>query len=532
MNSQPHFPRPENEPTCSYAEGTVALVQLKTHLDDRSVIDVPAVIGGKKIYSDDVDLIHAPHERSRLLARVHRPSAEQIQDAIRTNLDAAHDWARMDFADRAAIMHRAAAIVRDRLRHRINAATMLGQSKTLDEAEADSACELIDFLHFNTFNAQQILSDQQLTVQSAQNRTDWRPLEGFVYAVSPFNFTAIGTNLSCAPALMGNVVLWKPSNKSALANYLFFQALEEAGLPPGVINFVPGDALTVTDAVFGSPHFAGLHFTGSSEVFRSLWKRAAAGIDDFRTFPRIVGETGGKDFVLVHRSADVDEVAVALLRGAFGYQGQKCSAASRAYVPASLWPKVKSALCDLLAQVKVGDVADPTTFMGAVIDQNSFNKLSSRLAAVKDDARATVVSGGSCRGEAGFFVDPTLVQVSDPDHQLMKEELFGPVLAVFVYADSAWSEVLREVDSVSDYALTGSIFCTERVALLQAQDALLHAAGNLYLNDKPTGAIVGQQAFGGGRASGTNDKAGSWMNLLRWTSPRVVKETYAPPRHL
>lgn len=530
MNSCPLFPRPANEPTCDYSEGSNALAQLRQHLEDRAVVDIPAVIGGQKLFSDDVEVIHAPHDRHRVVARIHRPGKAQVEDAIRNSLDAAHDWARMDFADRAAIMHRAAGIVRGRLRHRINAATMLGQSKTIDEAEADSACELIDFLHFNTFNAQQILADQPLTVQGAQNRTDWRPLEGFVYAVSPFNFTAIGTNLSCAPALMGNVVLWKPSNKSTLANYLFFEALQEAGLPPGVINFVPGEASLVTQAVYGSRHFAGLHFTGSSEVFRSLWQRAAAGIDTYRTFPRIVGETGGKDFVLAHRSADVHEVAVALLKGAFGYQGQKCSAASRAYVPASLWPKVREVLCDLLSQVRVGDVADLSTFMGAVIDQNSYRKLSSRIASAKADSQVRLVSGGHCNDEQGYFVDPTVLQVETPGHALMKEELFGPVLSVFEYPDAAWDEVLQEVDAVSDYALTGSIFCTERRALRQAQDVLLHAAGNLYLNDKPTGAIVGQQPFGGGRSSGTNDKAGSWMNLLRWTSPRVVKESYAPAR--
>jgi len=532
MNSRPIFPRPENEPTCNYAVGTESMAQLQKHLADRAIVEIPAVIGGKKIFSDDIETIHAPHDRSRVLARVHRPSKAQVDEAIRSNLEAAHDWARMDFADRAAIMHRAAGIVRGRLRHRINAATMLGQSKTLDEAEADSACELIDFPHFNTFNAQQIFADQPLSVQGAQNRCDWRPLEGFVYAVSPFNFTAIGANLTCAPALMGNTVLWKPSNKSTWSNYLFFEALEEAGLPPGVINFVPGDAPLVTDAVYESKHFAGLHFTGSSEVFRSLWKRAAAGIDRYRTFPRIVGETGGKDFVLVHRSADAQEVAVALLKGSFGYQGQKCSAASRAYVPSSLWPSVKSILSDLLAQVRVGDVADTSSFMGAVIDQNSYKRLSDALAAAKADSQVKLVAGGTCQNDVGFFVHPTVLQVEDPSHRLMKDELFGPVLSVFEYPDTAWAEVLEAVDSVSDYALTGSIFCTDRTALRQAQDALLHAAGNLYLNDKPTGAVVGQQPFGGGRASGTNDKAGSWMNLLRWTSPRVVKETYTPPRDM
>ncbi len=530
MNSRPIFPFPANEPTCDYAPGSAAREALERHLADRTVVDVPAVIGGRRIYSDDVETVHAPHDRSRVLARIHRPSAAQVAEAIQSNLEAAHDWARMDFADRAAIMHRAAAIIRGRMRHRINAATMLGQSKILDEAEADSACELIDFLHFNTHSAQRVVQEQPLTVASAQNRTDWRPLEGFVYAVSPFNFTAIGTNLTCAPALMGNVVLWKPSMKSAWANHLFFEALEEAGLPPGVINFVPGEARMVTDAVYGSRDFAGLHFTGSSEVFRSLWKRAAAGIDQYRTFPRIVGETGGKDFVLVHRSAHPEEVAVALLKGAFGYQGQKCSAASRAYVPASLWPAVRGTLCDLLAGWRVGDVADAATDMGAVIDETSFRKLASRLAAAKGDPGVKVISGGRCSDEVGYFVDPTVLQVDDPGHALMKEELFGPVLSVHVYADADWSDLLHVVDSTSDYALTGSIFCTERAALLQAQDVLVHAAGNLYVNDKPTGAVVGQQPFGGGRASGTNDKAASWMNLVRWTSPRVVKDAYAPPR--
>lgn len=530
MNSRPLFPRPDNAPACDYAAGSDALKQLQQHLDDRTVVEIPAVIGGKRIFSDNVDVITAPHDRSRVVARAHRPSKTQIQEAVASNMAAAHDWARTDFADRAAIMHRAAAIVEGRLRHRINAATMLGQSKTIDEADADSACELIDFLRFNTFNAQHILADQPLSVGTAQNRTDWRPLEGVVYAVSPFNFTAIGTNLTCAPALMGNVVLWKPSNKSTLANFLFFEALEEAGLPPGVINFVPGDAIETTDVVFDSPHFAGLHFTGSSEVFRSLWKRAAASVDQYRSFPRIVGETGGKDFVVVHASADADEVAVALLRGAFGYQGQKCSAASRTYVPASLWPKVKDRLCGLLADTKVGDVADLSTYMGAVIDQHSHQKLSGRIAAAKADGQVKLVSGGRCWQDPGYFVEPTVLQVEDPGHALMKDELFGPVLSVYVYQDSAWNDVLRLVDSTAQYALTGSVFSTDRKALLQAQDVLLHAAGNLYLNDKPTGAIVGQQPFGGGRASGTNDKAGSWMNLLRWTSPRVVKETYAPPR--
>lgn len=530
MNSTPEFTLPANEPELAYAEGSAELAQLQRHLADREIVEIPAVIGGQKLYSNDVEELRAPHDRSRVVARVHRPDAQQVRQAIQSSLDAAADWASTPFADRAAVMHRAAAIVSGRMRHRINAATMLGQSKTIEEAEPDSACELVDFLRFNTYNAGHIRDSQPTSPRAAQNRTDWRPLEGFVYAVSPFNFTAIGTNLTCAPALMGNVVLWKPSNKSTLANYIFFEALEQAGLPPGVINFVPGEAAMVTDAVLASPHFAGLHFTGSSEVFRSLWQRVGTGIDHYRAFPRLVGETGGKDFVLAHPSADAAEVAIALVRGAFGYQGQKCSAASRAYVPRSLWPKVSAQMKALLAELKVGDVADRSTYMGAVIDQRSYAKITSYLQAVKDDPRVTVVSGGGFREDPGFFIEPTVLKVEDPRHALMCDELFGPVLSVFVYEDSEWGTVLPLIDSTTKYALTGSVFCTERKALRQAQEVLVNAAGNLYVNDKPTGAVVGQQPFGGGRASGTNDKAGSWMNLLRWTSPRVVKETYAPPR--
>jgi 1-pyrroline-5-carboxylate dehydrogenase len=530
MNSTPEFTLPANEPELAYAEGSAELAQLYRHLSDHEAVEIPAVIGGQKFYSNNVEELRAPHDRARVLARVHLPTAQQVRQAIQTSMDVAADWASTPFADRAAIMHRAAAIVSGRMRHRINAATMLGQSKTIEEAEPDSACELVDFLRFNTYNARHITESQPTTPRASQNRTDWRPLEGFVYAVSPFNFTAIGTNLTCAPALMGNVVLWKPSNKSTLANYIFFEALEQAGLPPGVINFVPGEATMVTDAVLGSEHFAGLHFTGSSEVFRSLWQRVGNGIHNYRTFPRLVGETGGKDFVLAHRSADAAEVAIALVRGAFGYQGQKCSAASRAYIPRSLWPKVSEQMKDILSGLKVGDVADRSTYMGAVIDKHSYTKISGYLKAAKSNPEVSVVSGGGFREDPGFFIDPTVLRVENPRHTLMCDELFGPVLTVHVYDDNEWDSTLSLIDSSTKYALTGSIFCTERKALRQSQDVLVNAAGNLYINDKPTGAVVGQQPFGGGRSSGTNDKAGSWMNLLRWTSPRVVKETYAPPR--
>lgn len=530
MNSTPEFLQPINEPELSYAENSPEWAQLQQHLSNRDVVEIPAVIGGQRIYSDETDEIRAPHDTSRVIARVHKPNVQQVQQAIQNSLDVAAEWARMPFEDRAAIMHRAAYVISNQMRHKINAATMLGQSKTIGEAEPDSACELIDFLRFNTYNARHIRESQPLSTRSAQNRADWRPLEGFVYAVSPFNFTAIGANLSCAPALMGNVVLWKPSNKSALANYLFFEALEEAGLPPGVINFVPGDPVSTTDAVLASEHFAALHFTGSSKVFRSLWQRVGNGIDTYRTFPRLVGETGGKDFVLVHRSANAHEVAIALVQGAFGYQGQKCSAASRAYMPRSLWPQVSELLREILAGLKVGDVAERDTYMGAVIDKLSYDKIIAYIQAAKENPKVSVIAGGNFRDDPGFFIEPTVLQVEDPKDVLMRDELFGPVLSVYVYEDIQWDEVLQLVDRTSEYALTGSIFCSDRSALLQAQSVLVNAAGNLYINDKPTGAVVGQQPFGGGRSSGTNDKAGSWMNLLRWTSPRVVKETYAPAR--
>jgi 1-pyrroline-5-carboxylate dehydrogenase len=528
--SGPQFPLPANEPEVSFGKGTAAAVELSRALERREVVEIPTVIGGKRYFSNDVVEVRAPHDHERVLARIHRPTQVQVGEAIESAKKIARDWASLSHASRATILHRAAEIVGTRQRIKINAATMLGQSKTIDQAEPDSACELIDFLRFNAYNAQRVYAEQPMSVPTAVNRADWRPLEGFVYAVSPFNFTAIGANLTTAPAIMGNTVLWKPSEKSALANYLFFEALEEAGLPPGVINFMPGDAEMTTRTVMSSADLAGIHFTGSSAVFQSLWKGVASKVDSFRTLPRLVGETGGKDFVLAHRSANASEVAIALIRGAFEYQGQKCSAASRAYIPRSLWGTVSQELRDRLAALKVGDVADPDTFMGAVISHASHQKLSRVLAAAKDDSAVTVISGGRTWSEPGWFVEPTVLQVNDPKHALMTEELFGPVLSVFVYDDDAWDATLQLIDATSPYALTGSIFSTDRFALHQAERELINAAGNLYLNDKPTGAMIGQQPFGGGRASGTNDKAGSYLNLLRWASPRVVKETYLPPR--
>ena len=528
MNSIPQFPRPTNEPEFDYRADAAGRSELEKHLASSEVVDIPAVVGGKRLFSGDIEEVRAPHDRDRLLARIHRPSEADVQAAIESSVKAQREWASLPFEKRAPVFLRAAEIIATTQRHRITAETMLGQSKTVDQAEPDAAGELIDFMRFNVFEAQKVYANQPLTVASAMNRTDWRPLEGFVYAVSPFNFTAIGANLCGGPALMGNVALWKPSQKSALANWRFFEALEQAGLPPGVINFLPGDPAMTTRVVLQSRDFAGLHFTGSSQVFRSLWRSIGENVENYRSLPRIVGETGGKDFVLAHPSADAASVTVALIRGAFEYQGQKCSAASRAYIPKSLWPAVKASLQEQLPELGVGDVARRDTFMGAVIDSASHGRLAARIGKARDDSAATIVSGGKTWMEPGWFVAPTVIEVTDPRHALMRDELFGPVLTVFVYEDKAWQETLALVDSTSDYALTGSIFCTDRFALQQAEAVLANAAGNLYVNTKPTGAVVGQQPFGGGRASGTNDKAGSWMNLLRWTSPRVIKESYLP----
>ena len=528
MSATPQCPRPLNEPEFAYHADGAGRAELDRHLASTDVVEIPAVVGGRRVWSDDIEEVRAPHDRQRLLARIHRPAEADVQAAIASSLKVQRDWAALPFEKRAPVFLRAAEIIAHQQRHRITAETMLGQSKTVDQAEPDAAGELIDFMRFNVFEAQKIHAQQPLTVASAMNRTDWRPLEGFVYAVSPFNFTAIGANLCCGPALMGNVCLWKPSQKSALANWRFFEALEQAGLPPGVINFLPADPAMATRVALQSRDFAGLHFTGSSQVFRALWRQIGENAENYRGLPRIVGETGGKDFVLAHPSADADAVTVALVRGAFEYQGQKCSAASRAYIPKSLWPAVKRSLQEQLPELRVGDVARRDTFMGAVIDGASHGRLARRIEHAREDSQAIIVTGGKTWAEPGWFVEPTVIEVADPRHALMRDELFGPVLTVFVYEDSAWDDTLGLVDSTSDYALTGSVFCTDRFALLQAETALAHAAGNLYINTKPTGAVVGQQPFGGGRGSGTNDKAGSWMNLLRWISPRVIKESYLP----
>ncbi|WP_374331061.1 L-glutamate gamma-semialdehyde dehydrogenase [Aestuariivirga sp.] len=528
MNLLPELPFPTNEPEWAYRPGTPEQKQLAGALAHHAVVDIPTVIGGKEYFSGDTLEVRSPHDKGRVVARIHRPSAAQHREAIANAVASAADWARLPFQSRAAVMLRAAEIVGSEFRTRINAATMLGQSKTIDQADPDAACELIDFLRFNVFYAQKLFREHPVSTAAAANRIDWRPLEGFVYAVSPFNFTAIGANLSTAPALMGNGVVWKPSEKSALANYIFYQALQKAGLPAGVINFVPADAAALTEVALASPDLAGVHYTGSTAVFRSIWAGVGANMQNYRSFPRLVGETGGKGYVLAHPSADVEVLAIALIRAAFEFQGQKCSAASRAYVPKSLWPALSRRIRERLGELQVGDVADPGTFMGAVIDQASFNRLSARLGAAQSDPEVKIIAGGTAADAVGYFVQPTVLEVSNPRHALMNDELFGPIVTVYPYDDAQWAEMFALIDQTSPYALTGSVFSPDPVALHEASQALVNSAGNLYLNDKPTGAVIGQQPFGGMRGSGTNDKAGSWLNMLRWTSPRTVKETYRP----
>jgi 1-pyrroline-5-carboxylate dehydrogenase len=527
------IPTPINEPVLGYAPGSRERNELKLALKDLSSrqIEIPVVIGGKEIRTGKTVDAVMPHCHKHVLAKVHQAGAEEVAAAVKAAREAWRDWSTWSLADRAAVFLKAADLLATRWRPMVNGATMVGQSKTAFQAEIDSACELIDFWRFNVHYADRIHAEQPLSPPGGAvwNAMEYRGLEGFVYAITPFNFTAIGGNLSTAPAMMGCTVVWKPAATAAYSNYLIFRLLQEAGLPPGVINFVPGPAAVISERLLTDRHLGGIHFTGSTEVFQTLWKQVAANLTNYADYPRLVGETGGKDFILAHASADVDALATGIVRGAFEYQGQKCSAASRAYVPQSLWPQIKQAALELIADLKMGDVADFRNFMGAVIDAKSFAKLSGYLSAARKDRGVTVLAGGNADDRRGWFVEPTLLQVKDPGYRTMCEELFGPVLTVYVYPDRAWRATLGLVNSTSPYALTGSVFAQERAALVEASQQLRYAAGNFYLNDKPTGAVVGQQPFGGARASGTNDKAGSILNLVRWVSPRSIKETFAPP---
>jgi 1-pyrroline-5-carboxylate dehydrogenase len=532
MSGTVNPPRPRNEPVLGYAPGSAERASLKAALAAMAgeTVEIPVVVGGKEIRSGTTHDVVSPHDHRRVLARAHLADAATIQAAIESSREAWRDWSATRFEDRAAVFLKAADLLAGPWRAKVNAATMVGQSKTAFQAEIDSACELIDFWRFNVQFAERLYQEQPESAPLTWNRMDHRPLEGFVYAITPFNFTAIGGNLPTAPALMGNVAIWKPAHTALLSNYYVLKVLQEAGLPPGVINFLPGDSVSVSHALLADRSLGGIHFTGSTAVFQTLWRTVGENLAGYLSYPRIVGETGGKDFVLAHPSADSEALAVGLVRGAYEYQGQKCSAASRAYIPASLWPRVKERMLAVIAEIRVGDVADFRNFMGAVIDRRAFDRLTGYLARARQDPGVTILAGGGARADTGYFVEPTLIQVEDPKYRTMCEELFGPVLTVYVYPDARWTETLALVDQTSPYALTGAVFARDRRALAEAEVALRFSAGNFYLNDKPTGAVVGQQPFGGARASGTNDKAGSILNLVRWTSPRSIKETFVPPR--
>ncbi len=522
-------PTPVNEPVRSYAPGSPEKGALKARLASMAQerVDIPIIIGGKEIRTGDLSQAVMPHDHRHVLADWHRATPAHVEQAIAASKAAGADWANWAWEDRAAVFLRAAELLTTTWRQTINASTMLGQSKTAFQAEIDSACELIDFWRFNPAYAQQLHDEQPISNNMMWNQLDYRPLEGFVYAVTPFNFTTIAGNLPTAPALMGNTVLWKPAGTSILSAYYIMKLLEEAGLPPGVINFVPGDAVSISNIALGHRDLAGVHFTGSTGVFNSMWETIGSGMSRYASYPRIVGETGGKDFIVAHASADPRALAVAIARGGFEYQGQKCSAASRVYVPRSLWKEVKERTVAIIEELKVGDITDFRNFMGAVIDKKAFTKISEYI----DDAKrnATVVAGGTVEGTDGYFVHPTLVETNDPGYRLLCEEIFGPVVTVHVYDDAKWHETLGIVDRTSPYALTGAVFANDRRAVREAMLALRNAAGNFYVNDKPTGAVVGQQPFGGARGSGTNDKAGSKLNLMRWVSARSIKETFSPP---
>ena len=524
-------PTPVNEPVRTYAPGDAerTLVQARLATLSDAVTEIPMIIGGKPVTTSERHQVRAPHHHELVVGEFSGGGVKEVDAAIRAALAARRDWAATPYRERAAIFLRAAAMLAGPWRDTVNAATMLGQSKTVQQAEIDAACELIDFWRFNVHYGDQVLAQQPMSDATAWNRLEYRPLEGFVFAVTPFNFTSIAGNLPTAPALMGNVVVWKPAAQTLLVCHFLMEILRAAGLPDGVINMVSGKPVPIGDHALGHRDLAGVHFTGSTGVFHSMWKKVGNGIGGYRTYPRLVGETGGKDFVIAHESADEDALVTALVRGAFEYQGQKCSAASRAYIPRSMWKRIKPELTDQVESLPMGDVADFRNFMGAVINEAAFKKHRSAIAFARGNGKSTIVAGGTTDARVGWFVRPTVVETSDPSFRLMEEELFGPILTVYPYPDREWDRTLDIVDATSPYALTGAVFARDRAAVARADARLVNAAGNFYVNDKPTGAVVGQQPFGGARASGTNDKAGSYLNLLRWVSPRTVKETYVSP---
>lgn len=528
-----NIPKAVNEPVKSYApnspEKTSVLEAYKTMWNSK--IDVPLYIGSEEIFTGNTKNMSAPHDHQHVVGTYHLAEKTHVEKAISNALESRTKWANMAWEQRAAIFLKAAELIAGPYRAKINAATMIAQSKTIHQAEIDASCELIDFLRFNVEFMTQIYADQPASNSDMWNRVEYRPLEGFVYAVTPFNFTAIAANLPASAALMGNVVVWKPSDSQVFSAKIIIDVFKEAGVPDGVINVVFGDPVMITDTVLASPDFAGIHYTGSTFIFKEIWKKIGTNIHNYKTYPRIVGETGGKDFVLAHPSANIKQVTTAITRGAFEFQGQKCSAASRAYIPQSMWPAVKEQLITDVNSMKMGSPEDFTNFITAVIHEGSFDKLASYIDQAKKDADSEVIIGGNYDKSKGYFVEPTVILTSNPKYATMETELFGPVITIYVYEDAKWAETLTLIDQTSEYALTGAVLSTDRYAIEEATVALQNAAGNFYINDKPTGAVVGMQPFGGARASGTNDKAGSAQNLLRWVSPRTIKETFVTPEH-
>lgn len=525
-----NFREPRNEPVLSYKPGSEerSLLEEELLLQKNSIIDIPLIIGGKEIRTGNTGTIVMPSDHKHILATYHKAGEKEVTMAIKAALQAKDEWMNLSWMERASIMARSAELISRKYRYRINAATMLGQGKNVMQAEIDSACEVIDYLRFNNYFASLVYMEQPASENDTINRIEYRPLEGFVYTVTPFNFTAIASNLNTSVALMGNTTVWKPASTSLLSNYYLMKTLEESGLPAGVMNFIPGSGSLISKVVLNNKELTGIHFTGSNSTFNTLWKQVADNLSTYKSYPKIVGETGGKDFIFAHRSANPPELATAIVRGAFEYQGQKCSAASRAYIPASLWEITKQHIMRMISEIKTGDVTDFKNFVNAVIDEESYDRIMSYIAKAKAAPDAKIIAGGVGDKSKGFFIKPTVIVTENPHFITMEEEIFGPVMTIFVYEDDRFEETLRLCDETSPFGLTGSIFSNDKYEMIKACRALRYAAGNFYINDKPTGAMVGQQPFGGARASGTNDKAGSYLNLLRWVSPRTIKETLMP----
>ncbi len=531
MNKVFTFEEPTNEAPLNYAPGSPEKQKLKGKLEElkKGVMEIPLIIGGKEIQTDRIEEIRAPHDHNLLLARYHRAGPDEIKIAIASAQEAKQKWQKMPWEKRALIFREAAARLAGPFRQTLNAATMLGQGKNAYQAEIEAICELIDMLQFNTYFMGRIYSDQPLSILDYVNSMEYRPLEGFIAAITPFNFTCIGANLATAPAMMGNVVLWKPASTAVYSNYFVMKLLMESGLPPGVINFLPGSGSEIGDLLFEHPDLAAIHFTGSAPTLKYIWKKVGQNIDKYRSYPRIIGEAGGKDFVFAHQSANPDELTTALIRGAFEYQGQKCSAASRAYIPAGLWDRMEKDFLRKVEDLKVGPVEDFRNFINPVIDKKAFDKIKGYIDYASESSEAEIIAGGHYDDSKGFYIHPTVIKTTNPHFKTMEEEIFGPVLTVYIYPEEQYMETLELCNRTSPYGLTGAIFGRDRDALMLAEEILTYAAGNFYINDKPTAAVVGQQPFGGSRASGTNDKAGSILNMLRWTTPRSVKQNLNPP---